>query len=181
MEILDAVLAITELTKERATRTVIQKLCYFLKVEGLLDVTFRPHYFGPYSDEVQESLSFLVGLGFVDEVAERFETTFPRQGWRRYKYTIMDDGKTILEQSRNGSEYSKVEEIIKICRKFSDFNLDILSSAAKIHYILGKKGIEMNEPKICEEAHKLGWEMTPQNTKKAIYLLEELNLVRRSA
>jgi uncharacterized protein YwgA len=66
VETTEAVLIITELAGERATQIVIQKLCYFLKVKEIIDVEFCPHYYGPYSDVVYESLSSFVGLEFID-------------------------------------------------------------------------------------------------------------------
>ena len=181
MEMLEAVLAVTDnLAHENATRTVIQKLCYFLKVNNIIDAQFRPHYYGPYSDEVQESLSFLVGLGFIDEIAEKFETSFSPWGWRKYTYSIMEDGRIILEKLMNNSEYTKTKEIIEKCRKFSDLNINILAAAAKIHYILERRKKEMYASQISEEATKLGWEISPQDTRKAVDLLEALNFARRS-
>lgn len=185
METFEAILAITDLTKEKATRTVIQKLCYFLKVNKVIDIEFRPHYYGPYSDKVQESLSLLIGLGFTDEVAEKFETPFTQWGWRKYTYAVTNDGKTILDilksKPESKSEYAKIDEIIDKCRMASDFDLDILAAAAKIHYILDKKGNEMQKSQIREEAKKLGWEIDNESVEKAANLLETLNLARRSA
>lgn len=181
METFEAILAITDLTKEKATRTAIQKLCYFLKVNKVIDVEFRPHYYGPYSDKVQESLSLLIGLGFTDEVAEKFETSFTQWGWRKYTYAVTDDGKTILNILKSRSEYAKIDEIIEKCRMASNFDLDILAAAAKIHYILDKKGNEMDKSQIREEAKTLGWEIDNESIEKAANLLETLNLARRSA
>lgn len=75
MEILEAILTTIHFASGKATRTVIQKLCYLLKINGTIDVEFRPHYYGPYSDDVQESLSSLIGLGFMDEIAGKYENS----------------------------------------------------------------------------------------------------------
>jgi uncharacterized protein YwgA len=85
MEILEAILATIHFTSGKATQTVIQKLCYFLKVNGIKYVEFRPHYCGPYSDDVKESLSSLIRLEFIDEIAGKYENASFR--WRKRKYT----------------------------------------------------------------------------------------------
>lgn len=168
------ILTITDMAKERATRTVIQKLCYFLKVKGIIDVEFRPHYYGPYSDDVQESLSSLVGLEFIDEELERSSSS----QWRRYTYTTTEDGKKILEKLNKSPEYNKAKEIIEKCKKISDFDLYVLAAAAKVYYILERKGKEMYESQIYEEAERLGWEINNRSKEKVIYLLEALDLAR---
>lgn len=49
-------------------KTKIQKICYFLqKAVGVeLKYPFRIHYYGPYSDDVDDALSFAESLGFID-------------------------------------------------------------------------------------------------------------------
>ena len=49
-------------------KTKIQKICYFLQ-EALgveLKYPFRIHYYGPYSDDLDDALSFAEALGFID-------------------------------------------------------------------------------------------------------------------
>ena len=175
METTEAVLIITELAGKRATQTVIQKLCYFLKVKGIINVEFRPHYYGPYSDVVYESLSSFVGLEFIDEELER--SSFSQ--WRKYTYTPSEDGRKILERVRQGAEYNKAKEIIEKCGKISNFDLDILAAAAKVYYILKREGKGIYESQIYEKAKRLGWEIDDKNIKKAVDLLEALALTRQ--
>lgn len=181
MRILEALLVIIDLTDGKATRTVIQKLSYFLEVSNIIDVEFRPHYYGPYSDDVQEMLSSLVGLKFVEENAERYD--IPSAQWRgkKYTYKIAGDGKIVLKMPENNPEYDKIREIIEKCQKISDLNLDILAAASKIHYVLKREKREMDKVQILEEAKKLGWDLNNQGIEKAADLLIGLNLARRSA
>ena len=96
METLEVTLSVIDLTRKKATKSVLQKLCYFLNVNNILDVEFRQHLYGPYSDEVGMSLVTLVGAGFVDEVAGKFETPYSYWMRRKYTYTITEDGETVL-------------------------------------------------------------------------------------
>jgi len=177
MEILEAILATIHFTSGKATRTVIQKLCYFLKVNGIIDVEFRPHYYGPYSGDVQESLSSLIGLRFMDEIAGKYESVYSTWRRRKYTYNITEDGKILLDEQKNTFEYKEIGDIVEKCRKFTDFNLDILSVAAKIHYVLIKEQKKMSAYHILEEAKRQGWEIDTQSTEKAVALLEALGLL----
>ncbi len=49
-------------------KTKIQKISYFLQesVGAELGYRFRIHYYGPYSDDLDDALSFAESLGFVD-------------------------------------------------------------------------------------------------------------------
>lgn len=177
METLEAIMTIIDLTSEKATRTVIQKLCYFLEASGIIDAEFRPHHYGPYSDDIQESLSSLIGLKFIDEIAEKYENAYFRWGGRKYTYNITEDGKILLEKQRNNFQYDEIKGIVEKCQKIANLNLDILSVAAKIHYILIKEGREMSAGQVLEEAKEQGWEIDRQNTEKAVTLLEALGLL----
>lgn len=176
METIETLLTITNVVKEKATRTVIQKLCYFLKVKSILHVEFRPYYYGPYSSEIQESLSSLVGLEFIDEECVRSSYS----QWKKYTYTITEDGKKILKKFKNTSEYNKIENIIEKCRENSNFNLNILAAGAKIHYILDREGKTMNVSQIFKKAENLGWEINDQSLGKAVSLLKVLGLAREN-
>ena len=49
-------------------KTKIQKISYFLQdsVDVDLEYPFRMHYYGPYSDDLDDALSHAQSLGFVD-------------------------------------------------------------------------------------------------------------------
>ena len=49
-------------------KTKIQKICYFLQeaVGVELMYPFRMHYYGPYSDELDRTLSLASSVGFID-------------------------------------------------------------------------------------------------------------------
>lgn len=171
-------LAVIDLTRKKATKSVIQKLCYFLNVNNILDAEFRPHLFGPYSDDVGVSLVTLVGAGFVDEVAGKFETPYSYWMRRKYTYTVTEDGETVLRELRKRPEYDRIKEIIEKCGKLSNFSLDILAAAAKIYYMLKKEESEIHKSQILERAKTLGWEIDDQSVEKAVDLLETLTLTR---
>lgn len=181
MELLDAILVIVSLVEEKATRTVIQKISYFLRVLDLIDARFRPHYYGPYSDEVQEKLTNLLDLRFSEEHTETFAVPLVFREGKKYVYNITSDGKEILKKIQEDPEYERIEKIVAICKESSDFNIEILSAATKICYILQREGKIMSISNIMEEGNRLDWTIELKNIQKAVLLLESLGLSRRTS
>ncbi|MBU7045351.1 MAG: hypothetical protein HXS54_02855 [Theionarchaea archaeon] len=181
MELLDAMLVIVSLAEDKATRTVIQKMSYFLEVLDLIDARFRPHYYGPYSDEVQEKLTNLLDLRFSAEHTEALAVPSVFKEGKKYVYSITEDGKEILKRIQEDPEYKTIEKIITICKEESGFDIDILSAAAKICYILQRERRIMSISNIMEEGKRLGWNIELKNIQKVVSLLESLDISRRTS
>ena len=66
-------------------KTKIQKISYFLQesVGAELGYRFRIHYYGPYSDDLDDALSFAESLGFVDIEPGPGRLWLSRDGLRR--------------------------------------------------------------------------------------------------
>jgi len=138
-------------------KTRLQKVIYFLSILLDVDLNYEPHYFGPYSGFVDESLMDLTGIGFVKESCTGFG--YPdKKGfeYRRFDYEITPDGNKLLENIKEKSEgdYEKVLTAVAELGELPDYF--VLSIAAKIFYVIREKG-EVTRRGFKEEARKLEW------------------------
>lgn len=154
-------------------RTAIQKLIYFETVLDLVDANYRPHYYGPYSSEITGTIQELAALGFVEE------KYYVSDEWRRYCYKLTKDGSDFLAavKKEDSKTFDKINEMVRTCGRRSKFNPQILSWAAKVHYIASHKDKAMGFKEIISNAKEMGWILTNENIKIAIGLLNDLRLI----
>lgn len=167
------ILILILLRSEEMIRTKIQKIIYFASQLGLTKDTFAPHYYGPYSKEVAETLESLVSLGFIKEDVMLFQEGVG------YMYSLTSDGKSVVNkimERTSTSEREKLNEIIDICR---DVHPLLLSLAAKVHFVLKQKEIPMTIEQICEYAKELNWQISSDRIDAAGLLLEKLGFVKK--
>ncbi len=159
--------------KQRLTgRTLLQKTLFFLnELEGL-GIRFRPHYYGPFSDEVTNATASLVARGALHELAESF--VFPDDPFeaRRYTYQLTDLGKAMME-SQPAEETACESHCETIWQESTDYNE--LAAASKLYYILSKDNERcFAYDAIREKAKGLGWDLTKEQLEKAVSLLQTL-------
>lgn len=163
-------------------RTAIQKLIYFEMVLGLVDANYRPHYYGPYSSEVAGTIQELAALGFVEEKIETRETTgyTVSDEWKRYCYKLTDDGFDFLEavKKEDSENYDRISKIVEKCGGRSKLNPQILSWAAKVHYIASHEEKAMEFKEIIFNAKEFKWDLNEANIKVAVDLLNDLKLIK---
>lgn len=181
MEIADAILVTIKAAGGCISgRTTIQKLIYFESLFNLVDANYRPHYYGPYSSDVSSIIQELTYLDFLKEEVETRETTgFTVSGdWKRYCYTISNDGNEIIEhiKKEHTKEYSEIVNFVKICKKTTNLDVNILSWAAKVNYILLKQGAPMTPEEITTIAESFGWKLSQDQIDNAVELLKQLKL-----
>ena len=179
MDYFDAVLTITGQIEDGIMgRTAIQKLIYFASQKGIVKEHFIPHYYGPYSEEVSRAIMSLASLNFVREELES-ASDWPYD-FRRYTYSLTKEGTELLEsiEAESPSEYQELKAIVETSKEVTGLSIPILSCAAKVHYILKKRGGAMTSKQIQEEAQNLGWRLTTEQMEKAVELLQRLELAR---
>lgn len=181
MEISDAILVtIKSAGGNIIGRTAIQKLIYFESIFGLVEANYRPHYYGPYSNDVSEGIQELTELDFLKEEIETSETTgfFVPNDWKRYRYELDSDGNEVVSfiKEENKEEYDQILKIVELCSKNVNLDVNMLSWAAKVNLILSNQVKPMSIDEIKVTAESFGWEITESQVNKAIQLLEELNL-----
>jgi len=157
-------------------RTVIQKLGYFASVKVKMDARYRPDFYGPFSPLVAAHLQTLVGMDFVVEKGRR--TARDRI---MYSYFLTDDGKQFAEKIKeeNPNEYSTIRNIVERCGEMAHFNFNVLSWAAKVHFILRQTGKPMTHEEAIEVGKLFGWKLKENEVESATKLASALGLVRQ--
>jgi len=158
-----------------AGRTAIQKIAYFDSVRLSLDFKYKPHFYGPYSPVLDESLMDLIASDYVDEMAR---TTI--LGRTLYSYRLTEDGHELVKQLENKyrKPLSAIRSVAAKCSKFGN-NINVLSCAAKVHYLLSRKGSMMSSEEAIEMGRKFNWELSEEEIDSGVELLSSLRLVSK--
>lgn len=174
----DVILSIVESNKGTIEgRTTIQKLVYFVgvKTDDQLVMDFRPHYYGPYSPSVATVLERLIGLNFLRE-----SPRYTSRDHILYCYSLTPDGQKVIAESMKAQPnlYKSIRSVVRLAKKFSGLNPDILSFAAKAHYILAIKRRPVTANEISQEGRKFGWDLTEENVGRGVKLLLALQVAK---
>ncbi|NLU28221.1 MAG: hypothetical protein GXX00_14060 [Hungateiclostridium thermocellum] len=164
-------------------RTLIQKRAFFLDLKLNLGLGYKPHYYGPYSPQLDAAIGQCIALRFVNE------TVIP-YGWsrtegfeiKRYDYTLTDDGLAVVDAIMN-REKALCESIFSCLDKIieaGDLDYNQLSVAAKAVWILRESKRPMLPEHIAAEAKGFGWEVSSEAIEKVISFLENLGIVSTS-
>ncbi len=183
MDVSDAIIMVVKVAGDNILgRTAIQKIVYFLSVFEIVDVKYRPHYYGPYSADVASSTQMLASIDFLNETVETPRTTgySVPENWKRYHYSLSSEGEQFVKElmRSNIEDFNEISRIIKICKDTVNFNPDILSWAAKVNYILSKKKEPMTYDAIISTAGSFGWDISSEQIEMAIELLQSLDLCK---
>ncbi|MDQ1257548.1 MAG: uncharacterized protein QG656_2154 [Candidatus Hydrogenedentes bacterium] len=167
-------------------KTKLQKTVYFLgTITGCLDeLGYRPHFYGPYSDEVAGVVDRLRSLGFLDATATALGTDARGFEMARTDYVLSVDGKAVaeLKVKQHPEAWKELVEAVKKLRAAGDLDYMKLSVAAKTYFVLGKKGGQASQEELVKLAKKFGWSVSDDQVTEASHFLQSLNLVQlRSA
>ncbi len=181
MNVFDAILTtINAAEGSIAGRTAIQKLVYFEHIPKLVNVKYRPHYYGPYSAEVAGTIQELIDLDFLKEEVDTAENTgySVPEDWKRYRYSLSADGIKAVEQIKkeNSAEYDGISKVVSVCKKTVKLDGNMLSWAAKVHYIVSSQNRAMILDEIQHTANSFGWTLSQPQINKAAELLKQLKL-----
>lgn len=165
-------------------RTTLQKLSYFQKLilqeaGRAVDISFVPHYYGPYSKHVAAALADLVAFECVDE------RRCKDRAYEQYVYSLAgDDGQKFARDAADDDPdgYKIIKRVVDQCRDSCDLQATALSYAAKTHYLLGNERIsasDIHTDKIQNAGISLGWNMDDDNVKNGVDLLVNLGLVAK--
>ena len=166
-------------------KTKLQKTVYFLGLAtGNQDgLGYRPHFYGPYSDEVAAAVERLKTLGFLDQTISGIGSVDSR-GFEvvRHDYRLSEAGKSVAEVKRGqvGPEWSKIQAAAKAMKKLLEQDYMKLSIAAKTWFLLGAKQGNARTGDLAALAPKFGWSVTVNQILEAAQLLSDANLVRLS-
>jgi len=176
-----AMMAIDAADGRIAGRTTLQKILYFGMIKNTVNATYRPHYYGPYSADVAGALQTITSCHFVDEAMDTSENKKPNESfeWKRYTYALNDEGKEVTRYLKEGSpkEYEEIKKIVTICKTTARLDPNILSWAAKVHYILRQENRQMTHDEISNVAESLNWKLGKPQIDSGTNLLKELSLI----
>ncbi len=158
-------------------RTAIQKIAYFSSIKTGVDLGYKPHFYGPYSPVVSGMLENLVAMGFIEERARL--TSHDRT---MYSYSLTDDGVKLLDdiRGREISNFSAIHRVVDRCERIAGNNINVLSWAAKVYFLLSQKGRVISFREAEEAGRRFGWVLSRREIGSGGRLLVGLGLVRRS-
>ena len=182
MHIIDILLLVVAREKggKLRGRTLFQKKVYFLSVLRKKNFGFSAHYYGPYSSFVAEHLDGLVNDGVLEEDTRFFTDPTEKNDLgekRRHTYSLTDEGKEVWKTVQEKEDFQKWnEELKKINDREIAGNFNLLSIAAKVHYIVDWEG-EKSVKEVCQTAKEYGWDFTEKDIAKVLSFLTKLELV----
>ena len=157
-------------------KTKIQKISYFLQeaVGVPLKYRFRMHYFGPYSDELDNALTLSRALGYVkiapDLSGFGYHVTpgdVTEDRWFDNKYDMAED---------TGVDVKKVEQVIDVLGKLKVYELELYAS---IHFI-GKSKSGGSKEKTLATVGKVKPGFKAAQIEQAYQQLQDANLIHLS-
>ena len=163
-------------------KTKLQKIIYFLgnKTACLSELSYRAHYYGPYSSDVAEAAGRLRALGFVEQNAAGGGTV-DSHGFEvvRYDYSLNEEGKRVaeLKAKRYSEEWKKLQTAARVLEAAGDLDYVKLSIAAKTYFMLDQKQSKANLGELTNLAERFGWSVKPEEISEAAEFLEKMGLV----
>ena len=159
-------------------RTAVQKLVYFNSIKiPIIDIqSYTHHFYGPFSREVATALEEMSALSYVNEITH---SGF----YDIYTYMLTPKGKEYAKSraSKHPKEFIEISDIMAKCSKFCSLKPKPLSFAAKAYYILAKtKAGRYNSDDVQRVAKDFDWNISKEDVKTGMSLLQELELVQAS-
>lgn len=157
-------------------KTTLQKLTYFSSVKLGLDLGHVAQYYGPYSPEVAQITDDFVISDFLVEQGRR-----TRYNRTMYIYQLTPDGDLFAEniKTKNKKEFDIINKTVKTIKRVVGNNINVLSWAAKVYYIL-RGHEEITYEQITRTGEELGWNLSSNEIDSAAKLLSALGLARKS-
>lgn len=160
---------------EIKNKLTLQKLIYLEDITLNLDLPRYTHYFyGPYNRNISKALKDMSQFSFIEQnvVSNYYDI---------HKYSLTKSGIEYAVSTKNEypKEYKKISEIVKTCKDYCKLELMPLAYAAKSHYILenstSRKTHTTDEIKTTSKC--FGWNVSENDAKTGVKLLQKLNLV----
>jgi uncharacterized protein YwgA len=163
-------------------RTLLQKRAYFvtLLTDVQVDLGFDAHFYGPYSSVVDNTVTQLKNLSFVQELSTAYGVDHTGFEMKRYDYKLTPDGQEIVGKLRETSEYKKIKNAINKLATAGNPSYMELSMAAKAFFILKKRKEGMSKKELISEAQKFNWNIPPASLESAVSFLEKLDVLQNS-
>ncbi len=159
------------------SKTRLHKIAYFTSIIVKEDFDFDAHYYGPYSQQIEDGLGELIGLGFLDVNILSYGTDY-NIGFekKRYDYQVTQSGKQISShlKEKYKQQYGTITETVE---KLKDKGYIELSIAAKAYFILNMENQPLTLEQIRSKAREFKWNIAGTEIELAVQILKELDLV----
>ena len=161
---------IVDLSEEAPGKTRIQKIVYFLQ-EGLrkelrlpLEYQFKMHYYGPYSERLEDRLSLAKAMGYVD-------ITLDPDG---FGYSI-----SLGEYHVDDAEHSLHlnEDVEEMIRHLAKLPLPDLELWATVHFIQSLRPTWCRK-KVVDTARHLKPKFTTEEINHAYQHIQDMGLLK---
>jgi uncharacterized protein YwgA len=163
-------------------RTKLQKMVYFVGVltKRENELGFRPHFYGPYSQDVAAAVDKLRALGFLCQTIIGGGGT-DRHGFEiaRYDYELTEDGKQIAEEKRQTypKTWKRIKAAVNRILKSDIDDYVKLSIAAKTYFIHGKLKGSTSASDLEQLSTRFGWKVSRDEIQEAFQWLKSVHLV----
>jgi hypothetical protein len=158
-------------------KTILQKLGYFLTFKEGIDLGFSPHFYGPFSRELEQDVELLVLSGLTEEQTTSLGTTREGLPIGNTRYALTPKG---AERAMKVAEAfpQMAEDARALGRSLQargTVNPRAVSVAAKVHFIARTKQLPLTREEIAHQANELGWQVQPNEVNFAVELLRDLS------
>lgn len=175
-------LALLALGGEVHGKTNLQKKLYFVGLlTGKLDeLGYRPHFYGPYSEDVAMAVEDLKTVGFLDQsVVGPFAVDTAGFELKRYDYRLNEVGTRVAQERArlNPDLWAHLERAAGVLRTAGDLDYMKLSIAAKTYFMLGQHRKAASNEELARLAVRFGWRVSPDEVQEAARYLQKLDLV----
>jgi uncharacterized protein YwgA len=163
-----------------AGRTIAQKLLYFAGLSIGQPTGHTAYFYGPYSDELTDTLNRAV---LANELTEQVELI---SDWRggpdasKHTYTLTERGtqEAAAISEAHPEEADHISTTVSaIAEAVPGFRQKTLSAAAKIHLIVSEQDRALTRDELRQLAQELGWRLATTEVNEAVDILSRLNLV----
>jgi uncharacterized protein len=175
-------LAMLAMGSEIQGKTKLQKTVYFLGLmTGCLDdLAYRPHFYGPYSNEVTGAIDWLQTIGAIDQRSSSVGSV-DHAGFeiRRYDFLLNEEGKRFVESTarRHPELWKKIDDAATRLKRAGDINYAKMSIAAKTFFMLKETDGQASDSDLARLASRFGWEVTLNEVKEAVAYLRQIGLL----
>jgi uncharacterized protein len=166
-------------------KTLLQKRMFFLGEILNKNFGYRPHYYGPYSDDIAADITILTNYGFLE--TKTCEYGMAGGGGfevRRFDYRLTEEGKKAVQwlKGEYPEEAKGIETAALRIENAGEMHYMDLSIAAKAYFILKKNQQRALAPEeIAVEAKKFSWSVEEPQINSAVGFLEKLGMVTTAA
>lgn len=164
-------------------KTKLQKLVYFLGVltDHLEELGYRPHFYGPYSDEVAYAVGQLRAIGVVEVNDTNHGCNYKGFEVIRSDFRLNDAGRKFAEdlKRKQPASWTSIEAAMQKLLQTGEKDYVELSIAAKTYFLIVQaKGNARSESDLAKLAPRFGWDVQPDQISNAGRYLENLGLFK---